>query len=85
MADTIRINYAGRDVDAVPVEINQASEVWNQYLLDDGSVVKIKMVATKVLRVEGVYDEERNPVYLVRSTNIMSVASPESLKKQTTQ
>lgn len=82
MADKIKVNYAGEEVDAVPVEINQAGENWNQYLLDDGSIIKMKLVATKVLRLENKYDEDNNPVYLVKSTNIMSVNSPDNLKKR---
>ena len=57
-------------------------EKWNQYLLDDGSLIKMKPVATKVLRVEGKFDEEGSPVYLVKSTNIMSVSAPDSLKRK---
>ena len=82
MSDKVRINYLGEEAEATPVEINQTSENWNQYLLDDGSVLKIKLVATNVLRVEGKFDDEHNPVYLVKSTNIMSVKSPDNLKRK---
>jgi hypothetical protein len=82
MADKIKINYGGEEVEATPLEINQSQEQWNHYLLDDGSVVKIKLVATKVLRIENKFDDERNPVYLVKSTNIMNVSSPEQLKRK---
>jgi len=82
MSDRIKINYGGEEVEATPLEINQAQEYWNHYLLDDGSVVKIKLVATKVVRIENKFDDERNPVYLVKSTNIMNVSSPEQLKRK---
>ena len=81
MADKIKINYAGQEVEATPVEVNQAQEQWNHYLLDDGSVLKIKLVATSVLKVHNRFDQEGNPVYLVKSTNIINVSSPENLKK----
>jgi len=82
MADTIKINYGGEMVEATQAEINQSSEYWNQYLLDDGSIIKIKLVATNALRVEGKFDDEGNPVYLVKSTNIMSIKSPDNLKRK---
>lgn len=82
MAERIKINYGGEDVEATPLEINQAQEHWNHYLLDDGSVVKIKLVATKVLKIENRFDDEGNPVYLVKSTNIMNVSSPDQLKNK---
>ena len=82
MSDKIRINYAGQEVDATPIEINQANETWNQYLLDDGTVLKMKLVATKVLRIDDRYDEENNPVYVVKSANIVSVNAPDNLKRK---
>ena len=82
MAEKIKINYAGEEVEAVAIDINQSSEYWNQYLLDDGSVVKMKLVATKILRVEAKFDDDHNPIYLVKSTNIMSVNSPQNLKRK---
>ena len=82
MADRIKINYGGEEVDATSIEINQSSEYWNQYLLDDGSIVKMKLVVTKVLRIENKFDAEGNPMYLVQSTNVMSVGSPANLKRK---
>ncbi|MBM3249298.1 MAG: hypothetical protein FJZ09_00420 [Candidatus Omnitrophica bacterium] len=82
MEEKIKINFGGEEVDATPIEVNQASEYWNQYLLDDGSVIKMKLVATKVLRVDNKYDAEGNPVYFVQSQNVMSVNSPDNLKKK---
>jgi len=72
----------GREAEATPMEINQASEYWNQYLLEDGSIVKIKLVATKILRLDNEYDAEGSPVYFVQSTNVLSVNAPDSLKKK---
>ena len=82
MSDKIRITYAGEEVMATPVEVSQSGERWNEYLLDDGTLIKMKPVATAVLRVEGKFDEDGNPVYLVKSTNVMSVRSPDNLKRK---
>ena len=82
MANKIKINFGGEEVEALPVDINQTNEYWNQYLLDDGTVVKMKLVATKVLRVDSKNDNEGNPLYIIQSTNITSVNAPDSLKKK---
>lgn len=82
MPDKIKINFGGEEVDATSIDINQTNEYWNQYLLDDGTVIKMKLVATKVFRVENKYDNEGNPLYFVQSTNIVSVNAPDSLKKK---
>ncbi len=82
MANKVKINFGGEEVEAMPIDINQTNEYWNQYLLDDGTVIKMKLVATKILRVENKFDNERNPVYIVQSTNITSVNAPDNLKRK---
>jgi hypothetical protein len=78
----VKINFGGEEVEAVPVEINQSNEYWNQYLMDDGTAIKMKLVATKVFRVDDKYDNEGNPFYVIQSTNIMSVEAPGNLRKK---
>jgi len=43
----------------------------------------MKIVVTEVLRIDGQYDAEGNPVYFVKSANIISVIAPEELMKKT--
>ncbi len=81
MSETVRIRLAGREVEAVEVPINQSAEQWNQYLLEDGTVLRLKPVATAALRVVGVFDEEANPVYVMKSTNVVTVQAPESMRR----
>lgn len=82
MAEKIKINLGPEVVEATPVEVNQASEYFNQYFLEDGTVLKMKLVATKVFRVEDRFDQEGNPVYFVQSTNVISADCPSGLKKK---
>ena len=72
----------GNLIDAEQININQTSEYWNQYFLEDGTVLKMKLVATKVVRLVGQYDQSGNPVYFVTSTNVVAVDSPDILKKK---
>jgi hypothetical protein len=82
MAGKIKINFGGEEVDAMPIEVTQSTEHWNQYLLDDGTVIKIKTVLTKVLRVDNKYDNEGNPLYITQTTNIVSADAPEGLRRK---
>lgn len=82
MADKVKINFGNELVEATPVNVNQANEYFNQYFLEDGTVLKMKLVATKVFRIDDRYDQEGNPIYFVQSTNVLSVDSPSHLKKQ---
>ena len=75
-SNKVKIQYAGREVEATPVEVNQAGEKWNEYLLEDGTVLKMKLILKKILRVENEFDAEGNPVYVMQTTNVTSVTSP---------
>jgi hypothetical protein len=72
----------GGEIEAEPIGFRSSGEHWNEYLLDDGSVLKLKPVVTEVLRVEGQYDPMGNPVYVLQSTNVVAVDSPDELKRQ---
>ena len=72
----------GQEVDATVLSFQAGGEHWNEYLVDDGTVIRVKLVATEVLRLDGQYDAQDNPVYLVQSTNVMAVSSPDKLKRK---
>lgn len=78
----IKIKYQNKIVDATPTSVNSSSEHWNEYLLEDGTVIKMKLVVTDVVRVDDEFDGEGNPVYVVKSTNVVSVSAPEELKRK---
>ncbi|MGZ4256548.1 MAG: hypothetical protein ACXVRE_02155 [Gaiellaceae bacterium] len=50
--------------------------------MDDGTVIKIKLVATEVIKIDDMYDPNTgDPVYVVQSMNVTSVQAPEHLKR----
>lgn len=77
----VRVGPDGPEKDAERVDIQQANEYWNEYLLADGSIIKLKVVATEVWRVENEYDADGNPVYLVKSQNVLNIISPDQLRR----
>ena len=66
----------GDPVDSVEVGYRTLGEHWNEYLLDDGSVVRLKLVVTSVNRIDGHTDAKGQPLYQVESLNVMSVSAP---------
>lgn len=76
-----RIDLAGRVVEALPVPVLGEQEFWNTYTLADGTVVRIKLVAQEILRVEDLWDSDGNPVYVVRSTNVTAVDSADAMRR----
>jgi predicted RNase H-like HicB family nuclease len=51
----------GKDHEATPVGFQNAREYWNEYLLDDGTIIRLKLVATEVLRIEDMRDANGAP------------------------
>lgn len=72
----------GEEIFGIPVTPTGTQEYWSTYILEDGSQIKIKTVVHEILRVDGQYDPEGNPVYLVKSQQVVSVDAPEELRKK---
>jgi hypothetical protein len=66
--------------DAVELGFRVSGEHWNEYLTDDGTVLRLKPVVTQILRLEGLYDHNGDPVYSVNATNVLAVSAPEELR-----
>ena len=71
----------GTEVEADVIGFRTNAEHFNEYLLDDQTVLKLKPVVTEIIRVEGQYDSMGNPVYLVQSTNVVAVDAPDELRR----
>jgi hypothetical protein len=63
------------------VEVTSSSEPWSTYLLADGSHLRMKVVLAEVWRVIDEYDNDGNPVYVMQSTGIVNLQSPDELKR----
>ena len=69
----------GRKIEATDVDFRTEKEVWNEYVLEDGSVLKFKTIVSSIIRTED-YSSTGDPIYLIRSTNISRVKVPEEMK-----
>lgn len=69
-------------VTVTEVGYRAVSENWNEYFADDGSVIRIKVVVTEVLRVDDRYDDQGDPVYVVKSANVTAVSAADEVRKQ---
>ncbi len=77
-----KINFQGEIRDAVSVDFEPERETFSTYILLDGSALKLKAVLTEVMRIEGVYAPNGDPVYLIQAAQIMSVSAPDSLRRK---
>jgi hypothetical protein len=69
------ITALGKQIDVTDVPIKEAEEFFNQYVLEDGSVLKVKSVATAMLRVDGQYLPDGSPIYIVMLSPAVRVES----------
>jgi hypothetical protein len=71
----------GTEVEAMNVDFETVKEDWNEYKLTDGTILKFKTVVSNVIRTENYDPMTGDPVYHVRSTNILRVNVPSELKR----
>lgn len=79
----IRPAPGAAEKEAELVEIRQADEHWNTYILADGTALRAKQVMTEVWRVVDEWDPEGNPIYLVKSQGVLTINAPDQLRRTT--
>jgi hypothetical protein len=72
----------GQSVDAEEMTFRSPGENWSEYLVDDGTVIRIKPVALEIMRLVDQYDQSGNPIYVMNSQNVMVVSAPDELRKE---
>ena len=72
---------AGAVSTAQDVDVQEAREVWSEYRLSDGTVLRLKPVMITISRMEGEHTIEGDPVYNMKSTLVTDVRAPKELKK----
>ena len=64
------------------VDFDALKEDWNSYKLKDGTTLKVKLVLAGVVRLNNKYDPLGNPVYMIKSTNVVRVMNVSEAYKQ---
>jgi hypothetical protein len=61
------------------VDVLEAKEIWSEYRLADGTLLRIKPVLIAVSRAPG-YTPDGDPIYNMKSTLVTDVRAPQQLK-----
>ena len=80
----VKLNVGGKRVDAEKMDFNTLCDTWSSIRLEDGTVIKIKVVTSEVYKLPGVDSLTGAPQFLVKSSNVLSVeppSNPSSSKK----
>lgn len=76
---TVKPNEPPKEAELV--EVTTSSEPWSNYLLQDGSTIRMKVILSEVWRVIDEYDNEGNPVYVLKSSGIVNIQAQDDLKR----
>ena len=70
--------------DGTDVPVKESIERWSEVTLEDGSVLRLKPSVLAAIRIDGEFDPEGNPMYVLRAGQLMSVVSaqPELCRPQ---
>jgi hypothetical protein len=78
----VKVPFQGRLIDGEEVPFTEVEERWNEYDLGDGTRIRIKLVLTKVIRLDE-FNPDNEPVYVIASQNVLITDVPEPLKRRT--
>jgi hypothetical protein len=79
----IKLQGTNVEVDGTIVEVTESTERWSEFNLEDGTILRVKMTVISAVRVDGQYDPEGNPQYILNMTPVMGIKSvPDELRKK---
>ncbi len=64
------------------LSVKKASEPWTEYLLEDGTTLRLRIVLLDVGRAVDTFDEAENPIYQFKHTMIVDIKVPDKLKRK---
>ena len=73
----LKMNIGGQVVEAEKIECKPIEEPWSIYRLEDGTIVKLKLVVSDVFKLPHPDPLTGLPQLMVRSSNVISVEPPE--------
>lgn len=79
----IKVPYQNRVVEGTEVEVEESIERWSDVKLEDGVHLRLKSTVLTAVRLDGEWDQEGNPVYVLNATPVMTLAEiPEQYKRK---
>jgi hypothetical protein len=80
----IKVMKEGKEVEVegIDVPIAKSTEYWSEFELEDGTVLRVKVSVLGAVRIPNQYDQEGNPVYVLKNGQVTNVVKvPPDLKK----
>ncbi len=78
-----KVNVGDRILNGFEVPIESSNERWSEFKLEDGTLIRAKINVVAVVRVEGEYDINGNPLYTMNMVPVIAILdTPQSLRKK---
>ena len=77
MSKKVLMNIGPNQVEAESMGFESVEEQWSRYKLEDGTIVKLKVVVSDIFKLPEPDPVTGLPQLLVRSNNVVSVEPPD--------
>lgn len=77
-----KVNVNGKLRDAEVVDVVESARPWADFLLADGTRLRMNVVVDTVYRLVGEFDARGNPIYYTNARTVASTISPEEMMKR---
>lgn len=71
----VRLKVGDEWVEGEELDFEPLKEQWNEYRCSDGSYVKLKLVVSKIVKLDQ-RNDSGEPIYRVASANVLAVTPP---------
>ena len=76
------VDYQGRKVEGTEVSFDIIRQNWNEYTLNDGTTIKLQTITTSIVRIDGEYSNQGDPIYVISTQNIVTASNiPAHMRK----
>lgn len=70
----------GRKISATEISVKKATEHWNEYELEDGNILKMKLILVKIIKADAKNEITGEPIYISNTQNLMTLTMKEDKK-----
>ena len=74
----MKLNLGGKAVEAERIDFKPIDENWSLYRLEDGTVLKLRLIVSEIFKLPGSDPLTGMPQFLAKSSNVMAVEPPTS-------
>ena len=65
----------GGTAEGIEVQVEESTERWCEFTLQDGTIMRAKVIIISAVRVDGEYDQFGNPMYQTNLAPVLNIVS----------